>query len=412
MSKKERVFFLSSLFPKELEEDIYNNSIGAVANANNTLQWNILHGLSNYHSSIYAFNFPNVGAYPTRYKKPYLGYVKMYSDNKIVGESVSFINLLYFKHGFKYNQIKGKLNGLIEESCIDDKFIFYVYDLYPPFLKAISEFKIKNKKYNIYVCLIVPDLIGKTGGSNSFLNKLLLSIDESTVLRSLEAVDTFVLLSDQMKELLPINDKRYTVVEGIFNDKLNTYLLAEENKKSKVIFYSGALDERNGVLNLLKAFQGILDKNYRLVLCGDGALKNEIIEMSKKDSRIEFKGQLPRDKVLELQKNATLLVNPKLPGQDFTKYSFPSKTMEYFASGRPVLMYKLEGVPEEYFEHCFWPEDNTVDILRESIVSICNKSLDELNDIALSAQNFILTKKNALAQCKKIYNLVLSEDMK
>ena len=63
--------------------------------------------------------------------------------------------------------------------------------------------------------------------------------------------------------------------------------------------------------------------------------------------RIEFLGMLPRTDVLELQSKATILVNPRQPVGDFTKYSFPSKTIEYMASGTPLLMYKLPGIPEE-----------------------------------------------------------------
>ena len=38
-------------------------------------------------------------------------------------------------------------------------------------------------------------------------------------------------------------------------------------------------------------------------------------------------------------------VNPRQNNEEFTKYSFPSKTMEYLASGVPVVAYKLDGIP-------------------------------------------------------------------
>ena len=42
---------------------------------------------------------------------------------------------------------------------------------------------------------------------------------------------------------------------------------------------------------------------------------------------------------------------PSARGAEFTKYSFPSKNMEYLASGTAVLTTRLPGMPAEYYEH-------------------------------------------------------------
>lgn len=404
MSISANVYFFTSMFPVELEDEIYDNSIGAVANANNTLQWNLFKGLKFFHNSIFILNFPNVGSYPFKYKKVFVPSVYMYIDNELIGESVSFFNLVYIKHFFKYKKIKILLNQLLSKSLDGEKFIFYIYDMYPPFLKAISDFKKDNLDKEIYICLIVPDLIGKTGLKDDIFHKFALNIDKKIIFKSIESVDSFVLLSDQMRELLPIGNKKSVIVEGIFNDAAKKHDL--EKSTIKTLFYSGALDERNGVLNLLQAFSNISNENYRLCLCGDGPLREYIVSLAKVDKRVEYKGQLRREVVLDLQRRATLLINPRLPGQDFTKYSFPSKTMEYFASGVPVLMYKLEGIPEEYFDYCFSLADISVEALTEKILVICNMDVKLLKNLACDAQKFILSNKNARSQCGKIYNMV------
>ena len=63
----------------------------------------------------------------------------------------------------------------------------------------------------------------------------------------------------------------------------------------------------------------------------------KIIACSKKDNRIVFKGMVPNKIVVEDQLKATLLVNPRPSIGEFTRYSFPSKNMEYMVSGTPMV---------------------------------------------------------------------------
>ena len=62
-------------------------------------------------------------------------------------------------------------------------------------------------------------------------------------------------------------------------------------------------------------------------------------------------GQVSLNEARALQKTADVLVNPRLNEGEYTKYSFPSKTMEYLSTGRPVVCYKLDGIPDEYDKH-------------------------------------------------------------
>ena len=99
----------------------------------------------------------------------------------------------------------------------------------------------------------------------------------------------------------------------------------------------GGLTKKYGVIELLNAFERLQDENCRLVICGSGDAENDIIEASNRDRRIIFKGLLPRKEVLSLQKSSTILVNQRSNNEEYTKYSFPSKIMEYLSSGTPVV---------------------------------------------------------------------------
>ncbi|MFT0695703.1 glycosyltransferase family 4 protein [Acinetobacter bereziniae] len=406
-------FFLSSLFPDELTSEIVNLSNGQIANANNALQWSIYTGLHHFLPTLYLLNFPNVGAYPLKYKKISMSGSKIYRDGKEIGESFSFLNIVYVKHYLKFIKIMKIIDEIIKINKENEKIIFFIYDLYPPFLKALSIYKSKYSEIEITLCLIVPDLHGMTGSKKSLIGSIVLNQDARVISKSYKEVDAFVFLSKYMADEIPVGTKPWVVVEGIFNNEFvdqNPKLSSEEI----VLFYSGAIDERNGILNLLQAFSAIDNPNYRLIVCGAGPLYSEVINYAKKDSRINYLGQIPRAEVLKLQINATLLINPRLPGQDFTKYSFPSKTMEYFASGTPTLMYRLEGVPDEYFNFCFHldyssSDNSVITDLRDKIIDVCSMDKIKRWKIGNSAKTFILTKKNPIAQCELIYNLVMNK---
>lgn len=397
-----KTYFISSLFPNELKEELLNKSVGATANANNAFQWALFNGLRVYYPNLFLLNFPNVGAYPVRFKKFKVNGSLIKYNEIIVGESFSFINLIQLKHYFKYILLCNVLKSILEQD--EEDFLFFVYDLYPPFLNAINKFKKRYPNKSIKICLIVPDLHGLTGEKSGFISNIFLKFNDYLLDKSYDAVDYFVFLTKFMAERMPVKDRSWVCVEGIFDSNLVFDSTCIDSKKR--IFYSGAIDERNGVINLLKAFEKIKFDNYELLICGEGVLSGLVSECSKKDPRIIYLGQIPREKVLRLQSNCTLLINPRVPGQDFTKYSFPSKTMEYLASGTPTLMYNLEGLPKEYHNYCFIQRDLSIDSLYKRILEICEMDSDYLYNFGQKARHFILENKTPEAQCLLVYNMI------
>jgi glycosyltransferase involved in cell wall biosynthesis len=84
------------------------------------------------------------------------------------------------------------------------------------------------------------------------------------------------------------------------------------------------------------------------VLCGRGDSEDYIREKARQDSRIQYLGQVTPAQARELTLTADVLVNPRQAGETYTKYSFPSKNIEYLLSGNPVVAYMLESMPECY----------------------------------------------------------------
>ena len=91
-----------------------------------------------------------------------------------------------------------------------------------------------------------------------------------------------------------------------------------------------------------------------------------------------------------------------------SKYSFPSKDIEYLVSGTPTLIYQLPGIPTEYYDYCYslGPNELSVADLGKKINEILSLP-DSINEaLGQSARNFIIEKKNYKVQAEKITKLI------
>ena len=95
-------------------------------------------------------------------------------------------------------------------------------------------------------------------------------------------------------------------------------------------------------------------------------------------------------------------MNPRSNKEEYTKYSFPSKTMEYLATGRPVLMHKLKGIPDEYDKYIFYIGED----MAKSLQQIAQADPQMLADVGEKGKQFVLLNKNMKKQAEKIIRLI------
>ena len=275
-----------------------------------------------------------------------------------------------------------------------------VYSIQLPLLQAAVRYKKNHPGTRIF--LVIPDLYEDLGNHNIIIRRIkeLLFGDFNELCKK---IDAYVLLTDLMIERMPYK-RPYCVVEGIYNPSEKRQ--AVEGKNGFTILYTGMLYEKFGVKNLIDAVRSLEEKDVKLKLCGSGELVDYINSIN--DTRIEYLGIVPREKVLQMQSEASLLINPRQPNGGFTRYSFPSKNIEYLASGTPTLIYELEGIPSEYFDYCYHlsEKERSVEDLRRMIEYIYMTPEKERTELASKAKEFILTKKNAPAQAKKIIDFI------
>lgn len=389
---------LSALIPKELEVSYRNNIKDTMQDAANALQWNIYEGLqNNLEEDIELFNILPVDSFPQYYKRPFVKgqYFGEY------GYNIGFCNIkllrIYAKKVSIYRVLK---EWILKDS---ERKTLFVYTLSHSFISAIAQ--IKQEFLDLKVCVIVADLphMSSLSRQHRFLRKLFVNRQSEDTYKNLNVIDGFVLLTEQMADYLKIHQP-YCVVEGIAEER--SYIKYTNLFKLKTVVYTGTLHEKFGVIHLVKAFEEIKSNDYQLILCGIGDGEEKIKRAQMKDSRIKYMGQVTREEALDIQGKATVLVNPRLNNEEFTKYSFPSKTMEYLSSGIPVIAYKLDGIPKEYDDYIQYPDDQSVKSLAKKIIEICEWNDGKRRSVGEMSREFVLTNKNRDTQARKIIELV------
>lgn len=226
--------------------------------------------------------------------------------------------------------------------------------------------------------------------------------------KNIKLCNAYILLTKQMNEIVnPSNKKPYIVMEGHVpsnNNQKNEESI--QKYKEQVCLYAGILDARYGVKDLVQGFILANLPNTRLDLYGEGAYKKEIVEISKKYPQVCYKGVKQNKEIVKEEKKVALLINPRPSKEEFVKYSFPSKNLEYMVSGTPTLTTCLPGMPDEYKEYVYQIEEETAEGISKMLKIIFAKTENEREKFGRRAQKFVRIHKSENAQAKKVEDFV------
>ena len=213
----------------------------------------------------------------------------------------------------------------------------------------------------------------------------------------------YVFLTEAMNQRLNPKGKPYVILEGHADISMREYPASLEKKTHpRVCLYAGAISKQYGLDKLIEGFRMADIPNAQLHLYGYCDFEDEVREAAAKNGSIFYGGLLMNHEVVQKEQEATLLVNPRPTHEEFVKYSFPSKTMEYMASGTPVMTTVLPGMPKDYYPHVFLLEQETAEGIADKLTEVLSLSDEELFEKGQAAKEFILTTRNNVVQAAKI----------
>lgn len=410
-----KILFVSSLYSAVSKAYLADNCANGASLLNqvDTFQWAILEGLIKNDIDFSVVSFPALGTFPYHFKKCIVPESDIVYAGASYGLSSKYSALPIYKEWDIQKRLKKYVKKWITEvDCTsNESLVALVYTSAAMFVEPLVQ--LKSVYPNLYVCCVITDLIDDAMNFNSnrfFLKYIQIVIEKRKQKKLYSNIDYFVLLSKAMEEKIPEAIGKNIVVEGIYGQ--HEFPSIENTKKKgnlMIVLYGGTLDIFSGIKDLVNAFMLLKGENYRLVICGSGFCGSYIKECAEKDDRIDYKGMVSRNEFLLMQREATLLVNPRKPTEDITRFSFPSKTIEYLSSGTPMLGYKLEGIPDEYYKNFYTVENLTIRGLADKLQEVLSLPDEDRHLMAERARNFICQHKTAELQIDRLLSFLHSK---
>lgn len=222
----------------------------------------------------------------------------------------------------------------------------------------------------------------------------------------IKSFDYYVLLTRQMNDVVNPKNKPYMVMEGVCDMPVKQTSSASQRPSigKRKILYAGGRPSKDGVDMLLTAFRQIEGDDLELNIYG--TMPEVETGPDPSDARIIYHGKTENSVIAKDELDSYLLVNPRPTGEEYTKYSFPSKVMEYMATGTPMVTTKLAGIPEEYFKYVYTFEECTTECYHSVLKDILSLKMDDHFQKGREAQGFVLKNKNKKVQTERIISLL------
>lgn len=357
-----KLTFIGEYIPEELN-DYYrelgkSNFSGAIFN--NTL----LKGLREEYENVTILSCPNIGHYPIFSRCITTKTFHIDNDTLCLG----YNNLIGLNNYSKKNKIFKEFSKRFKKNEHVDVIVSEA-----SYFALLSYKKIKKHFKNVRGILLVFDLPENIIGSKkSFIYSTLKKVSYKKIRKMYNLFDSFVFLSEQMNDKVNFFNKPYKVFPCIVD--LSSYDNIEQNHNSKfVVMYSGVVSKQYNIDLLLEAFSCIKSDDFVLRIVGGGDAVDDVKKAMLSDSRIEYLGVVSPTNALRLQYNSDCLINPRLPNKQYTSESFPSKTVNYLLTLKPVVSYNFSSIPREILNLLFIPNDYTPESMAETILK-CKKS--------------------------------------
>ena len=182
----------------------------------------------------------------------------------------------------------------------------------------------------------------------------------------------------------------------------STYEVPKWGKK-KIVLYSGMLSKVTGVDLLIKVFKQSKLKNYELWITGKGELEDEVRQASQENNNIKFEGFVSNSEFYEILSKADIVINPR--NMNFTQNmnNFPSKILEYLASGRVVVSTRFPGY--QRFKNNIFFCDSDVDSIASTLCRTFELSEKTVSEIFEKNREFV-KKFDWTNQAENILNFV------
>lgn len=253
-----------------------------------------------------------------------------------------------------------------------------------------------SAKYKVPSVVIIADYTPICDENRNLQNLLRTIIQQRLCARFKGAV----LLSQYTKEVM-LNKPVLSLEGGINTARFSAKCFNTFHNPCRVM-YSGKLDVVNGIDTFIQAAKIISEENVEIWITGKGPMEEYVKKEAK--GKIKYWGFVDDEKVWQLLREADILVSPRKTTLKQNLYNFPSKVLEYLASGKVVVSTKLPSL-KKFEDFLFFCEDNPNDLAKK-ILSIINMPHDSIIQRVRMGQEFVLNNYNWGIQAKRLHDFI------
>lgn len=395
MRKTKIIFVGYAVNPEE------SAAYSGISIAGNKMQVNLLKNLYEIKDvDLHIITIRPVATFPTD-KKVFYSSVKEKIFAKTEAEEVGFVNFPIVKQISQIRNVEKAIKTALKQYGTEHT-ILLTFNMFPqvgiPAVRAM-------KKYGVKLVSLLADLPIDDAASRSIFSRFLRGrFDESTK-RSIGMLEHAVVLNKYAAErYAPCAD--YIVIDGgVDEDTIAKFhpIFAAEKKKTRNMVYGGSLNSYSGVITLANSMKYIPDEDIILDIYGEGDGEKELKRIAQTDQRIRIHGRVDNAVMLQKQREAYLLVNPRPIDDPISEVTFPSKIFEYMLSGTPVLSTRLNGFSDEYNGKILFFEGQDEESMALSIIDVMHMPHEQLNGYAKRAYEYISSEKGWNKQARRIY---------
>lgn len=333
-------------------------------------------------------------------KKPICVKEKCLKEDSASLNTVSYINLPVIKQCSIYRSIYYKIRHELDKRKTENndkrEVILIVYNTMSIFAGPVLR---AAKRENCKCVAVVADLPIKNK------KNIIRRIEDRRQEAYISKFDGLIPLTKYIvHDFAP--GKPYCLVEAGCDplDYRNSNNTSEILSRKKVVF-SGTLNELSGIDLILNAMKYV-SFGIELDIYGDGPYRELVENVSKNQMNVNYHGRVSNDEMIRIQKKASLLVCPRHVDDYTTKYTFPSKILEYICAGVPVLSNRLRGIPLEYENYITFSKSESPKDWAESINTIVLYNNKYYCEKAEMAQKAVLKNKSWENQCKRVIDFL------
>ncbi|GAA2194356.1 glycosyltransferase family 4 protein [Micromonospora lupini] len=382
-----RVTFLGFTVPDDVLAEIMARDT-IMPTQTHTFAWGLVRALRTAGCPVHLLSAAPVSGWPgNRQVRFRAGHFR---QDDVDGQLLAFVNLLGLKHLTRFVAAWRTGGRALRERDTD---VLLVHGVHSPFLWFGV---LRARRRGVRVVPVLTDPPGVALPTDGRLVRLLRGLDVALVRAALARCSGVIALTPALADDFAPGRPRL-VMEGIWAEPAAADRPASAGSTRDIV-YAGGLSRAYGVDRLVEAFHGLPGDDLRLCLYGRGELAGWLREQAAVDQRIVPPELLPRAELLPRLRRAAVLVNPRPVDQDFVRWSFPSKIIEYLAAGVPVVSTRLPGIPPAYAPWLSYAEPDTPDGLRAAIGRLLDLPVAQARALGAGGARFVRETRNPTAQ--------------